>query len=226
MEDLNSFKIRSFVVGRGRITASQLKAIERFSDEWLIKVQKKKISPKKLFYKNAPTTLEIGFGMGDVLIDSAFKNPNSNFLGIEVYKSGIGKVLGKINSLGIKNIRLMQGDAVEICEEMFEKNSFANINLLFPDPWPKKRHHKRRIIKKDFVNTVVENLVLFGCFFCATDNTSYAEQIISALTNCSRLKNLSTAFSKRPHDRILSKFEKKAIESKREIFNLSFMKIM
>ncbi len=223
MKNLFSLKIKSFVLGRGRITKSQRYAIDNHGDKWIIKLQK--ISNVNNFFKRkAGITLEIGFGMGDALIDLAVKNPNENFLGIEVYKSGIGTVLNKIESLEIENIRLIEGDAVDICKNIFTKNSFKNIHLFFPDPWPKKRHHKRRIIHKDFVESVANILTESGCFHCATDNENYAEQMLSALSSCKSLKNLSHRFSKRPINRAVSKFEKRAIESGRKVFNLSFIK--
>ena len=147
MKNLFSLKIKSFVLGRGRITSSQRNAIENHGDKWIIKLQKP-ANVESFFKKRANVTLEIGFGMGDTLINSAVENPTDNFIGIEVYKSGIGRVLNKIEELGIKNIRLIEGDAVEINKNIFVDNSFKNIHLFFPDPWPKKKHHKRRIIQK------------------------------------------------------------------------------
>ena len=223
MKNLFSLKIKSFVLGRGRITSSQRNAIDNHGDKWIIRLQKQ-ADVENFFKKKATLTLEIGFGMGDALIDLAIKNPNDNFLGIEVYKSGIGKVLQKIEHHGIKNIRLIEGDAADICQDVFVKNSFKNIHLFFPDPWPKKRHHKRRIIHKDFVESVANILTESGCFHCATDNENYAEQMLSALSSCKSLKNLSHRFSKRPINRAVSKFEKRAIESGRKVFNLSFIK--
>ena len=223
MKNLFSLKIKSFVLGRGRITSSQRNAIENHGDKWIIKLQKP-ANVESLFKKRANVTLEIGFGMGDTLINSAVENPTDNFIGIEVYKSGIGRVLNKIEELGIKNIRLIEGDAVEINKNIFVDNSFKNIHLFFPDPWPKKRHHKRRIIHKDFVESVANILTESGCFHCATDNENYAEQMLSPLSSCKSLKNLSHRFSKKPINRAVSKFEKRAIESGRKVFNLSFIK--
>ena len=224
MKNLFSFKVKSFVLGRGRITTSQSEAIEKFGNEWMVKAERKKIIAQDLFGNKAPTTLEIGFGMGDVLIDSAIKSPDFNFIGIEVYKPGIGKVLNCITMQGITNIKLIEGDAVEICESMFKEKNFSNINLFFPDPWPKKKHHKRRIVKQSFVDSIAKNLALTGCFHCATDNENYAKEMLVALSNCKKLKNLSDGFCSRPLNRIISKFEAKAIKSNRKIFNLSFVR--
>ena len=223
MKNLFSLKIKSFVLGRGRITSSQRNAIDNHGDKWIIRLQKQ-ADVENFFKKKATLTLEIGFGMGDALIDLAIKNPNDNFLGIEVYKSGIGKVLQKIEHHGIKNIRLIEGDAADICQDVFVKNSFKNIHLFFPDPWPKKKHHKRRIIQKNFVDSIANNLLVSGCFHCATDNENYAQQMLVTLSNCKSLKNLSYKFSKRPNNIAISKFEKKALKSGRNIFNLSFIK--
>ena len=225
MKNLFSLKIKSFVLGRGRITSSQRNAIENHGDKWIIKLQKP-ANVESFFKKRANVTLEIGFGMGDTLINSAVENPTDNFIGIEVYKSGIGRVLNKIEELGIKNIRLIEGDAVEINKNIFVDNSFKNIHLFFPDPWPKKKHHKRRIIQKSFVDSIAKNLMISGCFHCATDNVNYAEQMLTALTDCKHLTNLADGFSKRPADRVVSKFEKRALDSNRKIFNLSFIKEM
>ena len=156
-----SFKIKSFVLGRGKITPSQSNALLKFKKKWVLKLIGEKSNANDFFERNAYTVLDIGFGMGDVLIDLALKNPSWNFIGLEVYSAGIGRVLNEIERHEIQNIRLIEGDAAEICESFFVSNIFDRINVFFPDPWPKKKHRKRRLINDYFINTV-SNLLKFN----------------------------------------------------------------
>ena len=210
--------IKSFVRRSGRLTQSQKNALQDHSSKYLLDTNNTSTNLKSCFdSKQHGVVIEIGFGDGTVLIESALKNPNKNFIGIEVYDSGLGQCLNEINKHKIKNIRLIYGDAVEVFEQFITKKSVEKINILFPDPWPKKRHHKRRLINKRFLALLSKSLINKGIINISTDWEDYAQQIELTFKESSQFKEI-----KSESRNLKTKFEKRGIKLGHKIFNYSY----
>jgi tRNA (guanine-N7-)-methyltransferase len=175
MEIAHPRKIRSFVRRPGRLTRAQERALERLLPRYGIPFAEARLDLDAGFGRHAPRVLDIGFGDGEALIAAAAHEPGIDFLGVEVHEPGIGHLLVLVERAALTNIRVIDRDAVDVIEWMLPAASFAAVNLFFPDPWPKKRHHKRRIIQPDFVAAVARLLTNGGLFHVATDWMDYAE---------------------------------------------------
>jgi len=175
-----------------------------------------------VFGRTAPTILEIGCGMGETTAAIAQAHPHSNYLGIEVHSPGVGSLLKLIEEKQLTNLRIIQHDAVEVVEQMIAPESLAGIHIFFPDPWPKKRHHKRRLIQPPFVRLVASRLISGGYIHLATDWQDYAEQMLDVLTNEPLLQNTATAFAARPEYRPTTKFEQRGIKLGHYVWDLLF----
>jgi tRNA (guanine-N7-)-methyltransferase len=169
-------RVRSFVRREGRLTQGQERALERLWPSLGV-APGQPIDLLRLFGRNAPTTLEIGFGNGESLAAQAQAAPERNFLGIEVHRPGIGHLLVEIERLGLTNLRVCEGDAVEVLERQIAPASLDCVQLFFPDPWHKKRHHKRRLVQQAFLELVASRLIPGGTLHCATDWADYARQM-------------------------------------------------
>ena len=210
--------VKSFVRRSGRLTQSQKNALQNHSSKYLLDTNNTSTNLKSCFdSKQHGVVIEIGFGDGTVLIESALKNPNKNFIGIEVYDSGLGQCLNEINKHKIKNIRLIYGDAVEVFEQFITKKSVEKINILFPDPWPKKRHHKRRLINKRFLALLSKSLINKGIINISTDWEDYAQQIELTFKESNQFKEI-----KSESRNLKTKFEKRGIKLGHKIFNYSY----
>ena len=210
--------VKSFVRRSGRLTQSQKNALQDHSSKYLLDTNNISTNLKSCFdSKQHGVVIEIGFGDGTVLIESALKNPNKNFIGIEVYDSGLGQCLNEINKHKIKNIRLIYGDAVEVFEQFITKKSVEKINILFPDPWPKKRHRKRRLINKRFLALLSKSLINKGIINISTDWEDYAQQIELTLKESNQFKEI-----KSESRNLKTKFEKRGIKLGHKIFNYSY----
>ena len=210
--------VKSFVRRSGRLTQSQKNALQDHSSKYLLDTNNTSTNLKSCFdSKQHGVVIEIGFGDGTVLIESALKNPNKNFIGIEVYDSGLGQCLNEINKHKIKNIRLIYGDAVEVFEQFITKKSVEKINILFPDPWPKKRHHKRRLINKRFLALLSKSLINKGIVNVSTDWEDYAQQIELTFKESNQFKEI-----KSESRNLKTKFEKRGIKLGHKIFNYSY----
>jgi len=186
-------RIRSFVRRVGRTTNAQEHAIATLGEQFLLPYQEA-IFDWSIFggqYEDAPRVIEIGFGMGESTAHIAQIRPEDLFLGIEVHEPGVGALLKKIGELQLSNLRLIQHDAVEVLEQMIAKCSLDGVHIFFPDPWHKKRHHKRRLIQKDFVELLVSRLKVGGYIHLATDWQHYAEQMLLVLNQHPALENCS-----------------------------------
>ena len=181
--------VRSFVIRSGRLTDSQRKAIDEHWDSFVIPFEANVIDQKGLFPNAQPLTVEIGFGMGDSLLQMAKEQPDRNFIGIEVHRAGVGKLLNGIDKLGLTNLRIVCHDAVEVLKHSFEPNSIERVLVFFPDPWHKKRHNKRRIIQQEFVSLLADRLQVNGRLHLATDWQPYAEHMLDILNGETMLKN-------------------------------------
>ena len=217
--------VRSYVIRSGRITISQRQAIGRLWDDHVIPFSGDLLDLGEIFQNSLPITVEIGFGMGSSLIDMAYKSSDANFLGIEVHKPGIGKVLKGIEKLGIENLKLICHDAAEVFNHAFEDETLDRVLVLFPDPWPKKRHAKRRIIQPEFVSKVSEKLKNNGCIHLATDWSPYAEHMIEVLDKIPSLSNAiaPNVFWENP-ERPETKFEKRGKKLGNRIWDLLYQK--
>ena len=217
--------VRSYVIRSGRITNSQRQAIERLWDDHVIPFSRDLLDLGEIFQNSLPITVEIGFGMGSSLIDMAYKRSDTNFLGIEVHKPGIGKVLKDIETLGIENLKLICHDAAEVFNYAFEDKTLDRVLVFFPDPWPKKRHAKRRIIQPEFVSIISEKLKNNGCLHLATDWSPYAEHMIEVLDKIPSFSNAIApkVFWENP-ERPETKFEKRGKKLGNRIWDLLYQK--
>ncbi|WP_246157107.1 tRNA (guanosine(46)-N7)-methyltransferase TrmB [Oceanispirochaeta crateris] len=168
--------------------------------------------------------VEIGFGMGDATYRIALENPDIDYIGIEVYKPGIGKLLDRIEKESIKNLMIIEHDAVEVLENMMNKDSVDGFHIFFPDPWPKKKHHKRRIIQKEFVELLIDKLNPGGYVYAVTDWENYAEHILEVFENQKMLKNEYEGYAEPQEWRPFTKFERKGKAKSHKIYELLYKK--
>ncbi len=200
--------IRSFVLRQGRITAGQNAALEQL---WPIYgLESEQIfNAMEVFGRDAPLVLEIGFGNGESLSQMAKANPDKDFLGIEVHRPGVGHLLINAQMMGLQNVRVYCADAVEILRNCILSGSLDKVQVFFPDPWQKKRHHKRRLVNKEFVELIEGKLKPGGILHCATDWEDYADQMLLTLEASVYLRNQAGkgCYAERPESRPLTKFE-------------------
>ena len=217
--------VRSYVIRSGRLTDSQRKAIDEHWHKHVFAFEGKPIDIDSLFVQKAPINLEIGFGMGASLLAMAQQQPEQNFLGIEVHKPGVGKMLHEIEANGLSNVKLICHDAKDIVEFCIAKESLDRILILFPDPWPKNRHHKRRLIQADFAELLVTKLRQGGFIHLATDWEPYAKHMMVVLQACPNLKNKngSNEFWNNP-ERPPTKFEVRGKTLGNNVSDLLFVK--
>jgi len=214
--------IRSFVHRRGHITQGQLEALERLLGIWSIPYRPQRLDPAAAFGRVAPTILEIGFGMGETTEKIALARPDDNFLGVEVFNAGVGAMLRRIEDSAIPNLRIIQHDAVEVVRDMIAPDSLAGVHIYFPDPWPKKRHHKRRLIQPPFIKLLASRIAPGGYIHCATDWEDYAVQMLEVLQAEPLLQNTSDGYAPRPDFRPLTKFENRGLRLGHGVWDLIF----
>jgi tRNA (guanine-N7-)-methyltransferase len=220
--------IRSFVVRAGRMGPGQQRALEELGPRWCVPFAPRLLDPAALFGRSAPLLLEIGFGMGDASAQVAAAHPAHDFIGIEVHEPGVGALLRQIGERGLSNLRLVQHDAVEVLREMIPPATLAGVHLWFPDPWHKKRHHKRRLVQPGFVDLVTSRLAPGGYLHCATDWQPYAEQMRDVLQAAPGLLDTSAAgsgFVPRPDWRPLTKFEARGLRLGHGVWDLVFRRV-
>jgi tRNA (guanine-N7-)-methyltransferase len=203
--EFSSRPVRSFVKRQGRMTAGQSRALATQWPRFGIDYRASMLVLADAFGRDAPVTLEIGFGNGDNLIDMARQAPDINFLGIEVHEPGVGHCLMQIAEHQLDNVRVMKHDAMEVLRNMIADHSLARVNLFFPDPWPKKRHHKRRIVNHAFVTLLAQKMSPRGIFHVATDWDNYAEHIADVMVTVSGFEKLEQL----PGDRSVSRFDRR-----------------
>ncbi|MBW3566753.1 MAG: tRNA (guanosine(46)-N7)-methyltransferase TrmB [Proteobacteria bacterium] len=210
-DDTHPFRrIRSFVRREGRLTPGQARALERWLPEYGLPENDEYLDFAHVFGRQAPTLLEIGFGNGDALLEMAQRHPEWNFIGIEVHRPGVGHLLKEAGELGLKNLRVSSRDAIEVLERQVPDASLERVMLYFPDPWPKKRHHKRRIVQQCFAQLIARKLSPDGEFHLATDWENYAEHMREVLEAAPGFESTSSeTYAPRPEDRPLTKFERR-----------------
>lgn len=221
-------KIHSFVRRLGRMTDSQEQAIEQWLALYGFKYQNNTPLPNldDLFPQKQDLHLEIGFGMGKTLLEMAITHPHKNYLGIEVHRPGIATVLKSIHQHNISNLRIIEGDAVEILKQLIPDESLRAIYLFFPDPWPKKRHHKRRIVQPAFIDLITQKLKDDGFFHTATDWQDYAKHMLEVLAHQTQLINQAgqNNYATKPNYRSETKFEARGKSLGHQIYELIFVK--
>jgi tRNA (guanine-N7-)-methyltransferase len=217
--------IRSFVHRRGHITQGQRDALERLLDDWSLPYSNRKLDVQGAFGRPAPTILEIGFGMGETTEQIAISRPGDNFLGVEVFNAGVGSLLKRIEASSLNNIRIIQHDAVEVVRDMIAPDSLAGVHIYFPDPWPKKRHHKRRLVQPPFIALLASRLAPGGYLHCATDWEQYAQQMLEVLGADPLLRNTASDYAPRPEFRPQTKFETRGLRLGHGVWDLLFKRV-
>ena len=216
--------VKTFVLRIGRMTAAQERQYNELSPSWCIPFENKKLNFVDIFGNTNPIVVEIGFGMGDATAQIAQANPNINYLGIEVHKPGVGKLLGEIKKRELKNLYLIEYDALDVLEYMIGDNSLNGIHIFFPDPWPKKRHHKRRLVQRPKTDLFAQKLAPGGYLYFVTDIIDYAEFALEELRQTEHLKNKYEGFADPQPWRAQTKFERKGLKADRQITELYFEK--
>ncbi len=215
-------RIRSFVVRPGRLGPGQARALAELAPRFLLPFADRPLDVERAFGRAAPLVVEIGFGMGVATIGMALAAPQTNFLGIEVHPPGVGSLLKQIGETGAANVRIVRHDAVEVLEKMVEPASLAGVNVFFPDPWHKTRHHKRRLVQPPFVQLLASRLGPHGLLHCATDWQPYAEQMLAVLSAEPLLVNTADGFVPRPATRPVTKFENRGLARGHGVWDLVF----
>lgn len=201
--------VRSFVLRQGRFSPGQQQARERLMPRFGIDYAPSPLDWAKAFGREAPRILEIGFGMGETTARIAEENPGNDYLGVEVHGPGVGALLRRLEERNLGNVRIVQHDAVEVVRDMIAPGSLAGIHVFFPDPWPKKRHHKRRLLQPPFVALLATRLKAGGYLHAATDWQEYAEEILTVVSGTQALRNPHPGFAARPASRPETKFEQR-----------------
>lgn len=220
-------KIRSFVKREGRMTPGQTLAFETMMPIYGVEYQKKLLDLAALFGNNRPVCLEIGFGMGASLVEQAQRYPERNYIGIEVHRPGVGSLLVKMKDADVSNIRVISHDAVEVLGEMLSDDSIELLQLFFPDPWHKRKHHKRRIVNPEFVRLLHRKIKNNGHFHMATDWQNYAEHMLKVMLSAQGWENCSTTndYIPKPENRPVTKFQKRGEGLGHGMWDLMFKRV-
>jgi tRNA (guanine-N7-)-methyltransferase len=216
--------IRSFVLRAGRMGTGQQRALETLGPRFVLPFTPSPIDPQAIFGRPAPLVLEIGFGMGAATAEIAAARPDTDFLGVEVHTPGVGALLKRIGEMELTNLRIVQHDAVQVVEQMIAPASLAGVHVFFPDPWHKKKHHKRRLVQPPFIALLASRLAPGGYLHCATDWQPYAEQMLEVLSAEPTLANTAEGYAPRPDYRPLTKFEARGLKLGHGVWDLVFSK--
>ena len=214
--------VRSYVLRQGRLSPAQARALAELAPRYAIPFAHAPLDFAKTFGRRADVVLEIGCGMGETTAAIAAAHPGVDFVGIEVHAPGVGAILNRIAQAGLGNLRVIQHDAVEVVDAMIAEGSLGGVHVYFPDPWPKKRHHKRRLLKPSFVHALARRLRVGGYLHVATDWAPYAEEILPTLAGEPLLANTAAAYAPRPAWRPQTKFETRGLKLGHEVFDLVF----
>jgi tRNA (guanine-N7-)-methyltransferase len=213
-------EIKSYVLRQGRTTPSQQHALDALSPRYGIAFSNSLLNPAEIFERVAPVVLEIGSGMGETTAQIAQQNPAVDFIAVEVHGPGVGSLLKQIDALRLTNLRIIRHDAVPVLETMIADGLLAGIHLFFPDPWPKKRHHKRRLVQAPFAELAARKLAPGGYLHAATDWPEYAQQIDEVFSS-------SPLFEQKPQEkkiRPVTKFERRGIGLGHTVRDLLFVR--
>lgn len=220
--------IRSFIIRSGRITPAQSKGIKKYWSDYGLSLKDGFINLEKIFPYTKPLVLEIGYGMGNSLLHMAIHEADKNFIGIEVHPPGVGHLVNEAGKLQLDNLRTFCADAIDVLNDCVADNSVTRIQIYFPDPWHKKRHHKRRIIQPAFVELVSRKLEPGGLLHLATDWQNYAEYMLETLQKSTQLQNsaIDDRYCPRPAWRPITKFEQRGQRLGHGTWDLLFQKKM
>lgn len=220
-------QVRSFVVRAGRMTEGQERALKENWPLYGLELSDGPVDFKALFGDARPVVLEIGFGMGDSLIEMARRAPEKGFIGIEVHPPGVGRLLARAREEGLENIRVYCEDAIEVLARCIPDQSLECVQLFFPDPWPKKRHHKRRIVQPAFAQTIRQKLKPGGTFHMATDWENYAEHMMDVMSAAEGYRNAAGEgqYSPQPDFRPVTKFQRRGEKLGHGVWDLIFERI-
>lgn len=224
MQDGFRQDIRSYVLRGQRLKDFQIRAIKEHFEDYSLVYDGKQFDFEKIFGNKNPVVVEIGFGMGDSTARIAAANPDINYLGIEVFLYGFSKLLAKIDNMGLKNMKIMRFDAVQVLEDLIPDNSISGFHIFFPDPWPKKRHNRRRLVKRPFTDLLTRKLKKGGYVYCVTDWEDYANWMLEELGNTPGLFNPYSSFAPARDWRPETSFEKKGLEKDYKINEVWFEK--
>ncbi len=217
--------IRSYVMRAGRTTEGQARALADLGPRFVLPYNAEQvIDAQQVFGRQAPLVLEIGFGMGDATAKIAQTLPDHDFIGCEVHEPGVGCLLKHIGDMGLNNLRIIRHDAVEVMDHMIRPGSLAGVHIFFPDPWHKKRHHKRRLIQAPWVQQLCTRLAPGGYLHCATDWEPYAQQMLKVLGAEPSLCNTAESYADKPAYRPLTKFENRGLRLGHGVWDLVFRK--
>ena len=225
-ENTPTYRIRSFIRRQGRLTTGQQMALDNYWAIYGLDPQVE-VDFTRIFGRDAPLCVEIGFGNGEGLAKMAAANPDINYIGIEVHRPGVGHLMLQLAQQELHNVRIYCHDAIEIMEQRIADHSLTGVHLFFPDPWHKKKHHKRRIVRPSFVDLLLRKLKSGGYFHAATDWQHYAEQMLAILGSEHGMRNTSRTgdFCERPGYRPLTKFEQRGLRLGHGVWDLIFTKI-
>jgi tRNA (guanine-N7-)-methyltransferase len=216
--------IRSYVLRQGRVTSAQRRAHDELMPVYGVPFEPALLDLDRLFGRAAPRILEIGFGMGETTAMIAQAHPENDYLGVEVHTPGVGGLLKRVAEQNLKNVRIVQHDAVEVLQQMIAPAALDGVHLFFPDPWPKKRHHKRRLIQPAFVALLASRMKPEADVHAATDWEDYARQMLEVLSAEPSLKNTASGFTARPETRPETKFESRGLKLGHRVWDLVFRK--
>ena len=214
--------IRSFVLRQGRYSPAQQRAVAELMPRYGVPYRAAPLDFGELFGRAAPVVAEIGFGMGETTARIAAENRATDYLAIEVHAPGVGSLLRQIDAGELANVRIVQHDAVEVLRDMVPAGSLAAIHVFFPDPWPKKRHHKRRLLQPEFVDLAAARLAPGGLLHVATDWQEYAQHVLAVLSASTQLRNSTQGFAPRPAHRPETKFERRGRDLGHGVWDLLF----
>ncbi len=215
-------RIRSYVLRAGRVGSGQARALAEIGPQFMLPYQSGLLDLDAAFGRSAPRILEIGFGMGEGLAETAAAHPENDYLGVEVHTPGVGALLKQLGQRDLTNVRVVQHDAVEVLTRMLAPASLAGIHIFFPDPWHKKRHHKRRLIQPPLAGLLASCLQPGGYIHLATDWQDYAEQMLAVLSAEPLLANTVADYAPRPDTRPLTKFEQRGLRLGHGVWDLVF----
>ncbi len=214
--------IRSFVRRQGRLSNAQQRYHETMMATIGVPYVAARLDLDALFGRTAPRILEIGFGMGETSAAIAARHPENDYLGIEVHTPGVGSLCKLVAELGLHNQRIVQHDAVEVLRDMLAPATLAGVHIFFPDPWPKSRHHKRRLLQPPFVALLASRLQAGGYLHCATDWEDYAQQMLAVLAAEKSLENTASGYAPRPDHRPQTRFEQRGLRLGHGVWDLVF----
>ncbi len=214
--------VRSYVVRGGRMGSGQARALAELGPRFVLPFAPQLLDLATAFGRRAPVVLEIGFGMGDATAAIAAARPQTDFIGVDVHEAGVGALLRHIGEQQLANLRVIRHDAVEVLQHMIAPASLSGVHVFFPDPWPKKRHHKRRLLQPPLVTLIASRLAAGGVLHCATDWEPYAQQMLEVFRAEPQLVNTTADFATRPDYRPLTKFEARGLRLGHGVRDLVF----